>query len=473
MEESLKQSKSPQTRDITLALHAVLRALIHPHSSLKLSRLSELLPHLLPNDKELSKQDVLAILEDGLFKLRDTEPGLADILKARFWEGHMMHGLSVDQGRSISSLYAVQSRALEAYADILQQMEKESQEKKTEQIAHWERNLPPASYTRLFGVEEPLARMRTWLADPQGPRLIVVEGLGGIGKTAFLHYAVQQAIASGWWTDLAWVSAVDRPFHLWEAPTTPPLLDTQSILEQIARQFGLKDQKDTPLEERNAALQQYLARFPGLIVIDDLETGHRFRELVRCLLLTTRSNRVLLTSRVRLPALPGSASLPLQELPREPSLELMRHEATLRGLPPPADPLLEEIFALVGGHPLALKLVIGQGANLPLDRVLENLRAAQNVPSENLLQRVYRHSWKLLTSQAKQVLVRMTLFPTQGAPYADVQKVAGLPQQELDAALDQLIGLSLLSFDRVHAGNYSIHRLTNVFLGTLSSKDME
>jgi hypothetical protein len=67
----------------------------------------------------------------------------------------------------------------------------------------------------------------------------------------------------------------------------------------------------------------------------------------------------------------------------------------------------------------------------------------------------------------------MTLFPTQGAPYAEVQKVAGLPQQELEAALDLLTSLSLMSFDRVHAGNYSIHRLTNVFMGTLSSKDME
>jgi hypothetical protein len=473
MEESLNQLKNLQTRELSLALHAVLRALVHPHSTLKLTRLSEQLPHLFPRDQELSKPAILGILDTGLARLQGSETELAAILKVRFWDGQMMHGLSVDQGRSISSLYALQGRALEAFAETLLEMEKESQEKKFEQVAHWERNLPPASYTRLFGVEEPLARMRQWLADPQGPRLIVIEGLGGIGKTAFLHCAVQDAIASGWWTDLAWVSAVDRPFHLWEAPTTPPLLDTQNILEQIARQFGLKDGKEAPLEERNAALQQYLARFPGLIVIDDLETGHRFRELVRCLLITTRSNRVLLTSRVRLPALPGSAALPLQELPREPSLELLRLEATLRGLPPTADPLLEEIFALVGGHPLALKLVIGQGASLPLDRVLENLRSAQNAPSENLLQRVYRHSWKLLSPSAKQVLVRMTLFPTQGAPYAEVQKVAGLPQQELEAALDLLTSLSLMSFDRVHAGNYSIHRLTNVFMGTLSSKDME
>jgi hypothetical protein len=472
MQDSVSKMKTTRTRELALALHAVLRALVHPHSTLNLNRLSELLPHLFPRDQELAKQAIQEILDSGLNRLRERETDLAGILKSRFWDGQMMHALSVDQGRSISSLYALQGRALDAFAEILLELEKESQEKKSEQVAHWQRNLPPASYTRLFGVEEPLARMRQWLADPQGPRLIVVEGLGGIGKTAFLHCAVQEAVASGWWTDLAWVSAVDRPFHLWEAPTTPPLLDTQSILEQIGRQFGLKDEKDASLEERNVALQQYLARFPGLIVIDDLETGHRFRELVRCLLLTTRSNRVLLTSRVRLPALPGSASLPLQELPREPSLNLLRHEAILRGLPLPADPLLEEIFSLVGGHPLALKLVIGQGASLPLDRILENLRAAQNAPSENLLQRVYRHSWKLLTFQAKQVLVRMTLFPTQGAPYAEIQKVAGLPQPELDSALDLLTSLSLLYFDRMHAGNYSIHRLTNVFLGTLSNKDM-
>lgn len=473
MEEFPKTTKNLQTREITLAIHAVLRALIHPHTALDLSHLSQLLPHLFSDDTDLSRQAVLGVLETGLDRLQAQQPELAIVLRARFWDGHMMQELSLDQGRSISSLYALQARALDSFVDSLLEMERESIEKKSDTAAHSERNLPPATYTRLFGIEEPLARMREWLSDPQGPRLIVVEGLGGIGKTALLHSAVQEAIAAGTWTDLAWVSAVDRPYHLWDAPTTPPLLDTLSILEQIARQFGLESVGDAQGEAKSAALQQYVSRFPGLIVIDDLEAGHRFRELVRFLLLTTRSNRLLLTSRVRLPALPGSASLPLQELPHAPSLELLRHEASLRGLPPPSDQVLEDILSLVGGHPLALKLVIGQGASLPLDRVLENLRAAQNASAENLLQRVYRHSWKLVSANAKQVLVRMTLFPTQGAPYAEVQKVAGLSPQDLDSALDQLVSHSLLFFDRTHAGNYSIHRLTNIFLGTLIKKDME
>jgi hypothetical protein len=472
-EESQKPSKNSGDREITLAIHGVLRGLVHPHSVLDLVPVSRLLPHLFPGDGDLPRPAVIAVLEDGLARLREQQPDLADLLRARFWDGQMMQAISMDQGRSISSLYSLQARALDGFADILLEMERESQERKSQESEHTARNLPPPTYTRLFGIDEPLERLRGWLKDSQGPRLIVVEGLGGIGKTALLHYAVREALADGTWADLAWVSAVDRPFNLWEAPTTPPLLDTLSILEQIARQFGMEKAGDAPIQEKSAALQQYLARYPGLIVIDDLEAGHRFRELVRSLLLTTRTNRLLLTSRVRLPTLPGSASLPLQELTRGPSLELLRHEASLRGLPEPEARVLEDIYDLVGGHPLALKLVIGQGASLPLDRVLENLRGAENTQAENLLQRAYRHSWRLVSADAKRVLVRMTLFPTQGAPYTEIQKVAGLEPKALDSALDQLISHSLLFFDRQHAGNYSIHRLTNIFLSTLTKIDME
>jgi hypothetical protein len=129
---------------------------------------------------------------------------------------------------------------------------------------------------------------------------------------------------------------------------------------------------------------------------------------------------------------------------------------------------MERVFALVGGNPMALKLIIGQAVSLPLHRVLENLLpAAKGTPAGNILQQIYRHSWKLLLPSARQVLFAMEKFSPNGANYEELLTATNLTSKELDSAMRQLVTHSLVVYNPSPVDQYTMHRLTYLFLWTL------
>jgi hypothetical protein len=468
MGASEKPVRKHRSEKLHIEVHAALRALIHPHSKPDFTRLQVCLPHLLPADTVISADGVRTLFDQALEKLKAGYPDLYTLLKERFWEGRTMQELSIHQGRSSSGLYAMQSQALHQLARTLSEMEEEAENHRAEAVNYRCRNLPPCPFQRLFGFEDSLAQIEKWLNDPQGPQVISLEGLGGLGKTALAHAAVREALASGPWADLAWVSAVDRPFYLWEAPDTPPPLDPDRIIEQIAEQLDLpEDVINLPAEERRNAVKAVLSEKPYLVVLEDLEPEHRPKDFLPNLITPTGPTRFILTSRQRLPMLPGCGNLFLHELTRDGSFAIMRYAAQERKLQiSVAD--MEKVYAMVGGNPMALKLIIGQAVSLPLHRVLENLLpATKGTPAGNILQQIYRHSWKLLLPSARQVLFAMERFSPNGTSYDDLLTATDLTKKDLDSALQQLVTHSLLVYHPAPVDQYTIHRLTYLFLWTL------
>jgi hypothetical protein len=468
MDPSKSPSENIRPEKMQIVVHAALRSLVHPHSKPDFTRLQACLPHLLPADTALSADGVRSLIGQALEKMKTGSPELHALIRGRFWDGRTMQELSLDQGRSSSGLYAMQSQALGQLAKILSEMEAEAETHRAEAVNYRCRNLPPAPFFRLFGFEDQLTQLERWLHDSQGPQIISIEGLGGSGKTALAHAAVREELASGPWADLAWVSAVDRPFYLWEAPDTPPPLDPDRIIEQIAIQLNLpEDLINLPPVERRAAVKSALSAKPYLIVLEDLEPEHRPKDFLPNLITPTGPTRFILTSRQRLPQISGCVNLFLHELTRDASFAILRYEAQERRLQlPPED--LEKVYAIVGGNPMALKLVIGQAVSLPLHRVLENLLpAVKGTPSGSILQQVYRHSWKLLLPNARQVLFSMEKFSPRGASYEELKSATDLGSKELDAALQQLVTHSLVVYNPAPVDEYTMHRLTYLFLWTL------
>ncbi len=433
------------------ALRAALRGRLR-HPTTTWQPLARFLPHL----AQAAQGQWETILAQALERMKAEAADEVALLKARFWQGHTVRVLSYRYHLAPSTLYARQRRAVEHLAQHLWALEQAARRQAQMALAHKCRHLPSATYTQLFGLDAALERLRAWLLDPAGPRWVLIEGLGGLGKTTLAH-----AFAHGHlehWDDLAWVDAHAHR-RTWESETQP--LDTDALVERLAWQLAGAELASRPPRHRAAGLRQMLAARRALVVLDDLLPG-TIGPMLAVLPPPPAQSRFLITSRYRYPS-PG-AHLPMRELSRADSLALLRAEIHQRGLPELPTDALAALYERVGGNPLALKLTVGHLAFLPLERVLEGLTHLPSGPGEDLFAYIYEPLVAHLPPDARRVLEAMPYFAPQGATYDELQHFVALPPRRLDEALYQLMYHALLDLDPRPPARYFIHRLTYVYL---------
>ena len=324
----------------------------------------------------------------------------------------------------------------------------------------------------LFGIADKLDELLATLTSAGPPWLSAVVGIGGIGKTSLADAAVRRLSARPDPADIAWVSARQDRFTLWDglqaSPEGAPALTLERLVEGIVQQFGFRDLANLPPAQKQAGLRARLKAQPYLVVVDNLETAADYRALVPDLQGLVHPTRFLLTSRHSLHEYPGVHNLRLDELSAGDSLALLRHEAGERGLAEVAAAPRETlwpVYEAAGGNPLALKLLVGQMHALSLPRVVADLRQARGRSIEELYHYIYWRSWDLLDDAARRVLAIMPLVAESGGGLAQIAALSTLDEEAATAALQQLAGLSLVDAGgTIEARRYSIHRLTETFL---------
>jgi hypothetical protein len=325
---------------------------------------------------------------------------------------------------------------------------------------------------RLFGVDDKLSELTAALTAQAAPWLVAVVGIGGIGKTSLADAAVRALVARPAFADIAWVSARQERFTVWngrqKVPESAPALTVEGLLDAVIEQFGFHDLNRYPLVQKRDQLRVRLRARPYLVVVDNLETAADYRALVPDLQGWVNPTRFLLTSRRSLHDYPGIYTLSLDELSAADSLALLHDEASERGLTDVAaapDETLLQIYEVAGGNPLALKLLVGQMHTLSLSQVVHDLRQAQGQRMEELYHFIYWRSWQLLSDEARRVLTVMPLVAESGGGLEHIAALSELPHDVLSAALRQLVGLCLIHVrGTVEARRYGIHRLTETFL---------
>ena len=405
------------------------------------------------------------ILLDALETLAYENEENASLLRQHFLDGMLMHAIANRLNIGQSTAYRKQQEALHQLALIIQA--KEAQARGVYQASLEKRlRLPPE--TQLFGVEAQLNSLleRLMVADP--PRLVSIEGLGGIGKTALANAGVRRPELINRFHDTAWVSAKQRAFFpgIGLEDKNSPALTAEGLVDTLLEQFGHGASLAQPPPEKRVALTRLLKQAPYLIVIDNLETVVDYQSLLPMLWELVNPSKILLTSRYSLRAYPDVFCLTLASLNKVDTIALLRHEANTRGLPMlvnASEPELERIFEVVGGNPLALKLVVGQTAFLPLTQVLDNLTEARGQNITDLYSHIYWQAWQMLDNTSQQVLLVMPL--AQEGTLNQLLSLSRLESAELHTALQQLITLSLVQVEgNLEQRRYSIHRLTETFL---------
>lgn len=418
------------------------------------------------NVHRAGNQVLLAALE----KLAVEHKADADLLRERFLEGKPVATVARERSLAEVTIYKMQHKAIERLAEMLFAMEQDAAAERQQALAG---RLPPATYDRLFGVEAHLRSLRALLLAPDGPDLVSIEGLGGIGKTALAHRLIRDlAEYGGPFADFGWVSAQQRYFvpAMGVRAVHEPALTADALVEALVTQLMAGEVVRAPGTPAKAlsALEAKLRQVPHLIVVDNLETVADVESLLPLLARLAGPSRFLLTSRETFPDQAGVYHFPVPELDERAALDLVRHEAKLHNLSHVAeadDDALRPIYDTVGGNPLALRLVTGQLQLLPLAQVLDDLRQARGRRTEELYNFIYWHAWHRLPATAQEVLLLMPHFAHTGADFSALQRICDLDQETLTDALTYLARLSLVNVSGdLHTRRYSIHRLTESFL---------
>ncbi len=335
---------------------------------------------------------------------------------------------------------------------------------------HLTRHLPTPDYRTLVGVQQTAEEIAAQLATENGPRFVSLEGIGGIGKTALAQEITRKLATHNTLTDVAWISA--RQERLTPdgelVPIHDPACSLEDVVGRLAGQLGQHHLAGLSAEDKLERLRPLLNTTSYLVVVDNLETLDDTRTLLPALAPLGGATRFLLTSRQSLAQYEFTHTFTLAPLSLADSQSLINGELKRRGRATVSEMAqVQQLYDLVGGLPLALKLVAAQLAFLPLAHVLEGLKQADAHTPEAMYTYIYRHNWLQLGSSARDLLLTMLTISPDGEDATWIYRASGLSRPRFDQALTTLLAHSLLEVTGA-AGNpiYRLHRLTATFLHT-------
>ncbi|MCB9076517.1 MAG: AAA family ATPase [Anaerolineaceae bacterium] len=415
-------------------------------------------------DRQTINQFLNSVVEQLGMKYTES----AVILSRRFFDSEKMRTIANSLNISEATGYRRQNEAIQRAATTLRQQELAIRQAYQ---ARLEARLERPTYSQLIGFDHHVAALIDLLNRPSPPWLIAIEGYGGIGKTSLAHRVARQAIQQQSFNDFGWVSARTVQFEPsgQMVSVTGPALTTPELVSQLLTQLVPDiDPNRYSQEEARQRLRHRLKQERHLLVVDNLETVEDVKTLLPLLSDLANPTKFLLTSRQRLASAADIYHFPLSELNPAETLDLIRHEIAWRNLKPlraaPAASLAK-VYQVVGGNPLAVRLVIGQTHVFTLDAILDDLMAARSQTVDDLYTFIYWHAWHALDEPTQQLLLAMPLVADHGETLDGLAEVSGLEAAVVRRALEQLVNMNLVNSLGDHARRaYTIHNLTRSFL---------
>jgi len=416
-----------------------------------------------------AQQTTMRLLKTAVTQLSREHPIEARLIRLRFIDQMVMHTVAQQLNMAESTANKKQRQAIKQLTEVLYLQEEQARQ---DYMLRLEKKLDLPPDIALIGVKAKFDELVKQLIQPEGRYIVSLEGLGGVGKTSLANALIRDIEFANHFYNVGWVSAKQQEylFGMGIQPTHKPALDVETLVNTLLRQFG--EDISQSQEEKIALLTQHLKSQAHFIVVDNLESIDDYQTILPTLRKLANPTKFLITTRHSLRAYTDVTCYTLEALDQENTIVFLKTEAAQLGLPQLAQaPLevLETIYRVVGGNPLALKLVIGQISVLPLMHVLDNLKLARGKTVAELYTYIYWQAWQLLSNAGRQTLLVMPL--AQNGSFDQLLQISELDIAELTQAIEELTRLSLLNVKgSLDTRRYKIHRLTETFLLTEVTK---
>ena len=407
------------------------------------------------SDRNASNQ----LLLDVMAMLAEMHPREAELLRDRYVHGLTVAEVAKARGVAVSTLYNWQHAAIAHLAEIVQGREAQLQQRTPAPPAT---SLPVLVDDYLVGMTARAAPLLALLQSSEGPRMVALTGLGGIGKSTLALHLAQRLLAAGRYSGVAWLD-------LGQSGTN----DAERSVRRLAAPLIDDLEARLPLPKLLIRLRQQLQSSPHILLVDHLEASTAHGMLLRWLTQLADPSLLLLTAR-HLP----SESHCLQRvrvaaLSRPDALALIRREAMRLGFHSVAqatDAELLPLYEAVGGHPLALRVGVNEIGNFGLPRTLTNLAAGRGRAISRMYDAVFGDWWPTLDSATRCLLDALLNMGTQPASLEVLAEAAALSNRAAQDALARLIEYNVIDYSGDFTQRtYTLNRLTRSYLQAVSA----
>ena len=318
-----------------------------------------------------------------------------------------------------------------------------------------------------FGRADEMARVLAALAPEDRSWGALVDGIGGIGKTALAVECAYRCQDAGRFEVFLFATAKQTRLDPGGECDLHNATDLDSLLGTLARALGEPGVLQAPAAEKPQALIEALRRFSGpqrrvLLILDNLETlpVDEQQAAVEFLRQLPPHCKGLATSRKR--AGDGAVFVRLEKLAWDAARQIMEEEAKrdaglARALEQAGEAHWQTLHDAAGGSPLALRWALGlmRQRHLSLERAVALLHGQQ---ADDLLQFMYREARNDLAENDWQLLGALSLFAAP-ASFEALAATTGLSRLALEAATERLSAYALVDVGGPD-GPYSLHPLT-------------
>jgi tetratricopeptide (TPR) repeat protein len=320
-----------------------------------------------------------------------------------------------------------------------------------------------------FGREKEMEKVLRALSPDERGWGVVIDGIGGIGKTAVAVEAAYRCKQQKLFDAFIFVSAKQKrlePSRIRAEARATTTLD--EFVNETAHALGQPYITKLADDHKIRTLFDALRKTRVLLIYDNLETLTKEEQeaLADWLRFLPQSCKAILTSRRR--GGEGALWLRLEALDWETARAIIQHESARQEnlretLEHAGEGRWREMHEETGGSPLALIWTLGlmRTRGLPFDRALEMLKQGASLKSP-LQKFIYKEARKELGAGDVAVLNALSFF-FPSATFEALMAVADLSRTALETVLERLDSLSLVNRE-LGAERYSLHPLTRNYV---------